>query len=323
MRTMPSARAHRSIKRLGAMLKKFYDAWYAPNNAILVVVGDVQPAQVLAQIKMLFSGIPPKKLPARPEIHMRPMAAEMFQSQTDLPYGLAVTAFRMPGSKSPDYAAAQVLGDVLSSQRGDLYALVPQGKALSAGFSVNGLPDESLGYAVAAFPKGADSKTVEQQVRQVLAGYLKNGFPAELVEASKRQEVTGAELEKNSVSGLAMAWSQAVAIDGRNSPDEELREIQRVTVADVDRVARKYLTLDTAASITVTRAKPGPCGLKKRFCRACASAGLPLTRMVSGSVPPDNLRATGAGPALPSASSMRAPSGGNRICKPEPPPSLR
>ncbi len=244
-------------KTTGQMLKKFYDAWYAPNNAILVVVGDVQPTQVLAQIKTLFGAIPARKLPARPEIRLQPMAAEMFQAQTDLPYGLAVTAFRMPGSKSTDYAAAQVLGDVLSSQRGELYALVPQGKALSAGFSVNGLPDESLGYAVAAFPKGVDSKAVQQQVRQVLAGYLKNGFPAELVEASKRQEVTGAELEKNSVSGLAMAWSQAVGIDGRNSPDEELSEIQRVTAADVNRVARKYLTLDTAITAILT---PQPSG---------------------------------------------------------------
>lgn len=244
-------------KTTGAMLKKFYDEWYAPNNAILVVVGDVQPPQVLAQIKTLFGGIPSRKLPARPEVRFQPLAAEMFESQTDLPYGLAIAAFRLPGSHSPDYAATQVLGDVLSSQRSELYALVPQGKALFAGFSVNGLPAESLGYAVAAFPKGGDSKAVHQEMRSVLAGYLKNGFPAELVEAAKRQEATGAELEKNSVSGLAMSWSQAVAIDGRNSPDEELKEVERVTVADVNRVARKYLTLDAAITATLT---PQPSG---------------------------------------------------------------
>ena len=48
-------------KTTGAMLKKFYDTWYAPNNAILVVVGDVQPQQALAQIKSLFGGIPARK----------------------------------------------------------------------------------------------------------------------------------------------------------------------------------------------------------------------------------------------------------------------
>ena len=45
-------------KTTGAMLKEFYDAWYAPNNAILLVVGDVQPQQALAKVKALFVGIP-------------------------------------------------------------------------------------------------------------------------------------------------------------------------------------------------------------------------------------------------------------------------
>ena len=70
---------------------------------------------------------------------------------------MAVICFRMPGYDSNDYAASEVLSDVLSSQRGDLYALVPQGKALFAGFSLSTLPQAGLGYAVAAFPQGADA----------------------------------------------------------------------------------------------------------------------------------------------------------------------
>ena len=49
----------------GSMLKKFYDTWYAPNNAILIVVGDVQPQKLLATIRDLFGGIPARDLPAR------------------------------------------------------------------------------------------------------------------------------------------------------------------------------------------------------------------------------------------------------------------
>ena len=71
-------------KTTGAMLKKFYDAWYAPNNAILLVVGDVQPQQVLAKVKSLFGDIPARKLPPRPDFRPQPVAPEMFESQTDL-----------------------------------------------------------------------------------------------------------------------------------------------------------------------------------------------------------------------------------------------
>ncbi len=244
-------------KTSGAMLKTFYDTWYAPNNAILVVVGDVQPQQALAKVKELFGGIPARKLPPQPDFRLQPMVQEIFGLQTDLPYGLAVMSFRMPGSDAPDYAAAQVLADVLSSQRSQLYALVPAGKALSAGFSLNSLPKAGLGYAMAAFPKGEEGTSLQQQVQAVLAAYLKDGFPNELVEAAKRQEVTAAELQKNSVSGLAMAWSQAVAIEGKTSPEEDLKDIERVTVADVNRVARKYLTLDDSLIAILT---PQPSG---------------------------------------------------------------
>ncbi|MEK6398348.1 MAG: hypothetical protein V4734_09705, partial [Terriglobus sp.] len=57
---------------------------------------------------------------------------------SNLPYTLAVIGYRLPGSDSKDYAAAQVLADVLSSQRGDLYAMVPAGRALGAQFGMAG-----------------------------------------------------------------------------------------------------------------------------------------------------------------------------------------
>ena len=55
-------------KTTGAMLGKFHDTWYAPNNAVLIICGDVDPRATLKKIKSLFGGIPAKKLPARPEI---------------------------------------------------------------------------------------------------------------------------------------------------------------------------------------------------------------------------------------------------------------
>ncbi len=244
-------------KTTGAMLKTFHDTWYAPNNAVLVVVGDVQPAQALAEIKKLFGEVPGRDLPRRPAFRLQPVTAETLKLTTDLPYGMSVVSFRMPGSSSPDFAAAEVLADVLSSQRGDLYALVPAGRALFAGFSLNDLPEASLGYAMAAFPAGGDGAALVNDVHSVLAGYLKNGFPSDLVEAAKRQEVSAAELQKNSVSGLAMAWSKAVAAEGRTSPDEDVKAIERVTPADVNRAAREYLDPDRAV---VAILNPQPSG---------------------------------------------------------------
>ncbi len=179
------------------------------------------------------------------------------RQDTDLPYGLVAITFRLPGSDSPDYAAAQILSDVLSSQRGKLYGLVPEGKALFASFDYDDLPKAGLGYAVAGFPAGGDSTNLLQQVRDILAAEVTNGVMADLVEAAKRREIASAELQKNSVSGLASAWSDAVAIEGRQSPDDDITAIRQVTVADVNRVAQQYLDFDHAISAILT---PQPSG---------------------------------------------------------------
>ena len=241
----------------GAMLKNFHDTWYAPNNAILVIAGDVDPAATIAEVKNLFGAIPRKSLPARPEIRLEPVKAESLKLTTDLPYGLAVTAFRWPGLRSPDYAAAQVLADVLSSQRGSLYDLVPQGKALSAGFSFDSLPRASLGYALGAFPAGGDGKALLGEIGGVLGEIAKNGVPPDLVTAAKRHEVASAEFQKNSISGLAMVWSQVLALEGRESPDEDIQAIEKVTVNDVNRLARQLLNPEESISAVLT---PQPSG---------------------------------------------------------------
>ncbi len=239
-------------KTSGAMLHKFYSDWYAPNNAILVIVGNIDPPATLAEVKNLFDAIPAKKLPAKPAFTFQPVSAQTLNLKTDLPYGMSLISFRMPGSSSPDFAAAQVLADVLSSQRGSLYALVPAGKALYAGFSLDSLPGASLGYAIGAFPKGSDGAQLVEEMRNVLEADIKNGVPADLVAASKRHELAGAEFQKNSVSGLAMAWSNALAVEGRQSPQDDVEAIQKVTVADVNRVAREYLVQSKAITAVLT-----------------------------------------------------------------------
>jgi zinc protease len=239
-------------KTSAAMLKKFHDTWYAPNNTVLIVVGDVQPQDTLARVKRLFEDIPAGKIPPAADVRLQPVQAETFDLRTDLPYGLVMIGFRLPGSDSPDFAAVQVLADVLDSERGKLYGLVTEGKALSAGFSTSTFPDTALGYAVAAFPKGADAAALTAAVRKILAGDAQSGFSPDLVEAAKRQEITAAELEKNSMLGLAMSWSQAVAVEGRRSPEEALEAIRQVTAHDVRAVARKYLNTRQAVVAVLT-----------------------------------------------------------------------
>ncbi len=252
-------------KTTGAMLKKYYDAWYAPNNAILVIVGDVDPHKTLAKVKEFFEPIERRPIPPRPTINLQPMQASSIALETDQPYGLAVVAYRLPGFDSPDFAAGQILADVLDSKRGDLYSLVPEGKALFTGFDAGILPKAGYGYAAAGFPQGGDGNGLVGIIKNIIAGYVKNGVPADLVEASKRHEITDAEFQKNSVAGLAAAWSQALAVEGRTSPDDDINAIRNVSVEDVNRVAREYLKNATAITAVLTPRPSGKPAAAKGF----------------------------------------------------------
>ena len=249
-----------------ASLAQFYRSWYAPNNAILVICGDVHASRVLAEVRRLFAPIPRRRLPPRPMVRLRPIAAHRLALKTDYPYGMAAIAFRLPGSDSPDYAAVNVLSDVLSSQRGSLYALAPEGKALYAGFGLaSSLPRASLGFAEGIFPKGANGSLLLKQMQQVLAADLKNGLPPGLVRAAKAHELADAEFQRNSISGLAFLWSNALAVEHRRSPQQDIRAIERVTPADVNRVARKYLRFRRAVDAVLTPQVSGKPITRKGF----------------------------------------------------------
>ncbi|MHB1872601.1 MAG: M16 family metallopeptidase [Steroidobacteraceae bacterium] len=222
-----------------AMLKRFHDAWYVPNNAILVIAGDVDPAATLAEVRRLFASIPRRALPPRPAYHFRPVSAKTLRLPTDNPYGSVYLAYRMPGIRSKDYATAQVLANALASQRAALFGMGMDGTALFGTFFVQQLPRASLGAAVGIFPRGAAPGPLLKRMQAILAVAARHGVDPALVAAAKRLAIARLEFAKNSVNGLASAWSRALAVDGLSSPEAMKASIEAVTPAAVDALARR------------------------------------------------------------------------------------
>ena len=239
-------------KTTGADLRNFHNTWYVPNNALLVIVGDVTPDKTVALVRSIFDPIPSKPLPARRPFNFQPVQPDLLKFDTDSPYGMTAITFRLPGTDDPDFPAVNILSDVLSSQRGELYGLVPQGKALFTAFYYYAFSKAGLGMAVAGFPAEGDSTNLLANVKDALIAEITNSITAELVEAAKRKEIINAELQKNSIEGLAVAWSDAVAVEGRTSPDDDINSYRQVTVDDVNRVAKKYIEFDHAISAVLT-----------------------------------------------------------------------
>jgi zinc protease len=239
------------------LLRQFYEKWYAPNNAILVIAGDVKPAEALAQVQAAFGEIPGHELPPHAAIETSPVQPKTLTLETNFSVGLIALAYRMPGLKQPDFAAADVLSDVLGSERGPLYGLVPAGKALMSRFTYQAKADVGFSLAMAAFPTGDDPASLLADLRRILVGAARNGVPADLVTAAKRQELAQLAFGSNSISGLAASWSHALAFQGADSPDDMARAYEAVTAEDVNRLARILLDPDHAVTAILTPRESG------------------------------------------------------------------
>lgn len=228
-------------KLTGPQMKAFHDTWYAPNNAVFVLAGDVDPQKTLAQIRARFEGIPSRTVPAHAAAHLKPLKRTVFERPSTLAYPLAAVGFRMPGINSKDFLPSFVLQGILGAERGPLRALVDRGEALSADWlSEPYVPEAQLGFAVAALRPGADpaavAKTLESTVRQ----YALHGVPRDLFESTKKQLIVGQEQSRNSITALASDWATTIALDREPSIAREQQLIQAVTLADVNRVAKTY-----------------------------------------------------------------------------------
>jgi zinc protease len=144
-------------KTTGAMLKDFHRKWYAPNNAILVIVGDVNPDAALATVKQLFESIPARTVPARPKIALQPLKPATIEVDSDLPYGLAAVAYRLPGFNDPIMPPVWCWPMLSIAVAANFTLLPPRAKLYLVVLTPRPLPMAGFGYANAAFPRGQDS----------------------------------------------------------------------------------------------------------------------------------------------------------------------
>ena len=234
-------------KLTGPQIKAFHDRWYAPNNALLVVAGDIDPAKTLAQIRARFEPIPGHPVPAHASANLKPLKRTVIRRPTRLIYPLAVVAFRFPGITSKDFLPSFVLQGILGAERGRLKTLVDTNEALDASWvSMPYVPEGQLGFATAALGPSTDPGKIVARLESILTGYAQNGIPRELFETTKRQLITGQEQSRNSIEALASDWSTTIALDGEPSIAHEQELIAAVTLADVDRVAKRYLDVKHA-----------------------------------------------------------------------------
>jgi zinc protease len=249
------------IKKLNrADALAFYKRFYAPNNAILVVTGDVEPDEVMALAKNTYG-----KIPANPEVgspRLRPAEpAPLAERRVILRDGRVGKAtferyYLTPsGTTAPEgeEAALQILARIIgTSSTSRVYnALVRDEKkasSASAWYSGTALDTGRFGfYAVAA----GDTKLedIEASMDKVIGEVVKNGVTPEELERAKTGEIANLIYASDSQQSLAHTYGWSLAT-GRSVADVESKQerLQAVTREQVQAVAAKYL--DRNRSVT-------------------------------------------------------------------------
>ncbi|WP_115855217.1 M16 family metallopeptidase [Kushneria indalinina] len=235
-----------------ADLKAFHDQWYVPNNATLVIAGDVDPQQALSRVQTLFGDIPERDLPKRPEFDFEPVEARTIELPTNSPYGSIYMGWRTPGLQDDDFATTQVLLDVLGSERGELAGMGYDGTALAGGMGGQLQPHAGLAMAVGVFPQGGDPAPIQARMQTIIEDVTDNGVDPSLVEAAKRRIIAEVDASRESVSGLASAWSDALIKRGLDSPQAMKAQYEAVTVDDVNALAARLLKPEHAITAVLT-----------------------------------------------------------------------
>jgi zinc protease len=226
-------------------LRAFYDTYYWPNNATVTVVGDFEPTQVLGWVKQYYGAIPrsPQTIPAVYTSEPEQQGARRVVMRRAAQSAALMIGYKAPSALDPDAAALTMLGLVLQSGKSSRLARALMDASLATDVAAN-LPlrhDNSLFIVGAMLVPGVAPAQAEKIVLEQI-GKIK----AEGVSAAEITRVLGPyradqAFRRDGTDNTAAALNETIAVGDWTLYATFLDKLEKVTPADVQRVARKYL----------------------------------------------------------------------------------
>jgi predicted Zn-dependent peptidase len=239
----------------------FFKTYYAPNNAVLTLVGDFKTTDALKRIRQRFESIPRQPIPPPVDVTEPEQKAERRTTVDDPLARLALVdiAFKTVAGNTPEFYALQILSASLQGgQSSRLYQRLVRDKQLAA--NVSGLMDEKRGigalYISVTLRQGVKPAEVEAVIYDEIER-LKRGGIADW-ELQKAKNTTRRSFINSLQSPLSVAINMGVwtvFYNDSNLINTRLDKVAAVTRADVQRVAIEYLT-SARRTVVITTPKP-------------------------------------------------------------------
>ena len=292
-------------------IRAFHATYYRPDNAILLVSGNFDPAQLDAWVDRYFAGIrkPDHPIPrvtvAEPE---RTVATRYKVYEPNTPTPAVLISYPLPPDKDPDTPAISVLNALLSQGDSarlhqDLIYRDELAQSADTLLDTRQGPGSLSVFAVMAGGKSVDDG--EAALRGEVARLRDAPVGAAELRKARSQILTAALKGRETAEGKASALAASVIIDGDpRVSDRQLGQIARVTAADVQRVARKYLREERSATIQYLPIETAPADAKGDAIAVAPTvlvsplAPPPDVEVVTQAPEAERLKPPAAGPAL-------------------------
>ena len=263
-----------------ADLQRWYDRWYAPNNATVVVVGDVDPQAVLALAKKHFGPLKPEVLePPKPRIEPEQVGQRRITVRRPAKVPYMVMGYKTPvlktASEEWEPYALTVLAGVLdggSSARLSRELVRGQQIAASAGASYDPYARQSSMFLLDVTP--ANSRTIEsaeQSLQEQIQRLRTEPVAQDELDRIKAQTIAGEVYQQDSIfyQGMVIGKLETTGMSWRLK-DEFVERINAVTAEQVQAVAKKYLV---ESGLTVAVLEPLPMDSEKTARNAATGGG--------------------------------------------------
>lgn len=246
-------------------VRTWYREWYAPNNATLVVVGDVKAADVFALAKRYYGAIKPGKLPVRkPQVEPSQdgIRRVTVKAPAELPYlllGYHVPVLRDPNKDWEPYALEVLVGVLDGNDAARLNRILVREKriAVSTGASYDAIARGPGLFLLEGVPaQGTPPAELEAALKEQVEKIVREGVTEEELARVKAQVVADQVYQRDSMFYQAMQIGQleSVGLSYRDL-DTLVEKLKEVTAAQVQEVAKKYLKDD---NLTVALLDPQP-----------------------------------------------------------------
>jgi zinc protease len=228
-------------------LADFYRKYYQPDNAVVTIAGQIDPAQTLVTVGRTLGAIPrpARMLEATYTVEPAQDGERIVELRRVGKGKNLIMAYHTPAMAHPDSAALEVMAGVLAGGRGGGTgrldkALVETRKALTAGMSVEELHDPGIVVLSATLSDEQSLDEVKKIMIDTVAGLVREAPTKEEVDRAKTRIIQGMDRSMANSQQLAMRLNEVIASGDWRLLFTNYEELKRVTEADVSRVAQLY-----------------------------------------------------------------------------------